>query len=83
MTKREAGAIGGRRTVERHGTEHMRTIGRRGFAALAKRLGYVGGHRRTALYLLIRAGAIPPPAELAPDQLAALAAECGLEETPW
>lgn len=32
MTKQEAGSKGGRATVERHGREHMRTIGRKGAA---------------------------------------------------
>lgn len=29
----------GRRTAEKHGAEHMRCIGKRGFVALARRLG--------------------------------------------
>lgn len=28
--KRKAGSLGGRSTVEKHGIEHMRTIGKRG-----------------------------------------------------
>jgi hypothetical protein len=32
MTKQEVGAMGGKVTVARHGREHMRAIGKRGFA---------------------------------------------------
>lgn len=36
-TKQKAGRLGGLRTVEKHGKEHMRTIGRRGAATTWKR----------------------------------------------
>ena len=32
MTKQQAGQIGGRATFEKHGTEHMRQIGKNGAA---------------------------------------------------
>lgn len=60
MTKREAGRLGGRATVARHGTEHMRAIGKHGFLGLARRLGYAGGSRHGALYRLIAKGRIRP-----------------------
>ena len=37
MTKKEAGAIGGKVTFIRYGRPHMQAIGRRGFAATVER----------------------------------------------
>lgn len=37
MTREEAGRLGGRATVARHGRAHMAEIGRRGFAAALER----------------------------------------------
>jgi hypothetical protein len=34
----------------------MQAIGKRGFASLARKLGFVGGHRRRALQRLIASG---------------------------
>lgn len=48
------GRLGGLATVARHGTEHMRTIGRRGFQATTDR--HYGGDRRRHLNELIRRG---------------------------
>lgn len=42
MSKAEAGRLGGRKTVERHGTQHMSKIGQKGFDALTERLGDYG-----------------------------------------
>ena len=36
-TKRQAGQLGGRATVARHGREHMQAIGKRGAAELWRR----------------------------------------------
>lgn len=58
MTRREAGRLGGRATVARHGRQHMAALGRRGFDALARSLGY--GGRRLALYRLASKGRIRP-----------------------
>jgi hypothetical protein len=52
----ELGRKGGRSTVERHGTEHMRAIGRKGFAALARRRGFAGGSRLGTLQWLLSRG---------------------------
>jgi hypothetical protein len=54
MTKREAGAIGGRVTVARHGREHMRAIGARGFAVTVER--YWGGDRKACVRRFIELG---------------------------
>lgn len=68
MTKREAGAMGGRRTFERHGRDHMSAIGKRGFAALAT---FARGGRKAALGRLVARGRLArrwspdlPPAEM-------------------
>lgn len=37
MTKQNAGSLGGRKTFERYGSEHMRNIGRRGAASTWQR----------------------------------------------
>ncbi len=37
MSKRQAGSIGGRETVRRHGREYMREIGKRGNVTLRER----------------------------------------------
>jgi general stress protein YciG len=60
----EFGRQGGRSTAAKYGREHMARIGRLGFAALAKRLGYAGGSRRVALIRLLRAGRLR---DLGPD----------------
>lgn len=65
----EMGRKGGKATYERHGTEHMRAIGRKGFDALAAKLGYMGGARRGALRQLLRAGRL---ADRGPDPTEAL-----------
>lgn len=59
LTKAEAGRLGGRATLARHGTEHFRRLGALGFAALAKKLGYAGGSRLGALQQLTSRGKIP------------------------
>jgi hypothetical protein len=40
LTKAEAGRLGGKSTVRRHGPEHMRAIGKAGFAALRRKFGF-------------------------------------------
>jgi len=42
---RAIASTGGRTTVERHGAEHMSTIGRRGFEAIAARYGEINAIR--------------------------------------
>lgn len=42
MSKAEAGRLGGRATVAKHGTDHMRAIGQKGFDMLVERLGDYG-----------------------------------------
>lgn len=69
-TAREAGRQGGRVTLARHGRDHMAEIGRRGFASLARRLGYMGGSRRMALVQLLQAGKLR---DLGPDPTPAIA----------
>jgi len=53
LSKAECGRLGGRATVERHGVEHMRAIGRKGFKALAT---FVRGGRQGALNRLVGKG---------------------------
>jgi hypothetical protein len=53
MSKAEAGRLGGRATFNRHGVEHMRAIGKRGFAALAT---FARGGRQEALVKLVERG---------------------------
>jgi hypothetical protein len=64
LTAKAMGRLGGRSTVQKHGREHMRALGKLGFAALALRLGYMGGSRRSALRRLIKAGRLR---DLGPD----------------
>jgi hypothetical protein len=59
LSKAKAGRVGGRATLARHGVEHFRAIGKLGFAALARRLGYVGGSRLGALQYLTAKGKVP------------------------
>lgn len=50
--KRQAGSLGGRATVARHGREHMQAIGRRGAAELWRRYELVPAG--TSGYALVR-----------------------------
>jgi hypothetical protein len=58
------GSLGGRKTVEKHGVEHMRCIGKAGFLALAKKYGLwsvtdpANPGRRKALHHLAAQGKI-------------------------
>lgn len=61
----EMGRKGGRATLERYGTEHYRELGRKGFAAYARKLGFAGGSRRGALARLLSRGKL---ADRYPDQ---------------
>ena len=54
LTKAEAGRLGGKATVRKYGPEHMRTIGKAGFQAFARKLGYMGGSRLGAIQWLQR-----------------------------
>lgn len=54
MNKREAGSLGGRTTLERHGTDHFSDIGRKGFEATVKR--WFAGDRKKAVEWLKRRG---------------------------
>jgi general stress protein YciG len=54
LTKAEAGRIGGMTTKKRHGIEHFRAIGRKGFQATCDR--HYGGDRRAMLNELIKRG---------------------------
>jgi hypothetical protein len=80
LTPQERGRLGGLATVKKYGTEHMRQIGRRGFAALVRKLGgawnpYDPGNagRRRALEQLVRLGRIRPrrpfPPQPTPEDL--------------
>ena len=83
MTRSEAGRLGGLRTVERHGREHMSAIGRRGFAALAT---FQNGGRSGALRLLTSGGKFAPfrpVVELTANQEQDLCEAVGLDEIPW
>jgi general stress protein YciG len=66
-TAREAGRKGGLACLAAHGREHMAEIGRLGFAALARRRGFVGGARLGALQFLLSKGRLrdrgPDPTE--------------------
>ena len=70
LTPAERGRLGGRATVKKYGTEHMRTIGKAGFQALARKLGFMGGSRLGAIQWLQRQKKFPgqTPAEQARDQ---------------
>jgi hypothetical protein len=50
MTRQEAGRIGGLVTAAKYGSNHMATIGSRGFQAFANR--HCGGNRRKAREVL-------------------------------
>jgi hypothetical protein len=82
VTRSEAGRLGGRRTLELYGRAHFQALGRKGFNALANRLGYVGGGRRAALARLAARGRIhmPGPPDLTPAELEALYHRVGLGE---
>ena len=54
LSKAEAGRKGGKSTVRKYGVEHMRKIGKAGFQAFAKKLGYMGGSRLGAIQWLQR-----------------------------
>jgi hypothetical protein len=43
LSKREAGRLGGLATVEKHGREHMRAIGKRGYAAAREKYRFPPG----------------------------------------
>src|SRR5947209_16601672 len=60
MSKAECGRLGGRATVARHGTEHMRAIGKAGFRGLVRYLSkrYQGASRREAVARLVAAGKV-------------------------
>jgi hypothetical protein len=68
LTKAEAGRLGGKATVRKYGPEHMRKIGKAGFAGLRKKLGYMGGAGLGAIQWLQRQGKFPRPT---PEQTAA------------
>ena len=54
LSKAEAGRKGGKSTVRKYGVEHMRKIGKAGFQAFARKLGYMGGSRLGAIQWLQR-----------------------------
>ena len=54
LTKAEAGRLGGKAIVRRYGVEPMRQIGKAGFQAFARKLGYMGGSRLGAIQWLQR-----------------------------
>jgi hypothetical protein len=68
-TAAAAGRKGGASTFARYGRSHMQAIGKAGFAAFAKRLGYMGGSRLGAIQRLQRLKRFPPART--PDQAAA------------
>ncbi|MEM8859522.1 MAG: hypothetical protein AAGD96_14430 [Chloroflexota bacterium] len=55
MTKAQAGALGGKATVEKHGRAHMQMIGRIGFQVTTDR--YFGGDREAHAEYLREHGA--------------------------
>ena len=59
LSKAEAGRKGGKSTVRKYGVEHMRKIGKAGFQALARKLGYMGGSRLGAIQWLQRKKKFP------------------------
>jgi hypothetical protein len=65
LTKAEAGRLGGKSTVRKYGPEHMRRIGKAGFAALRKKFGWNAdpcrGAGRGAIQWLQRQGKFPRP----------------------
>lgn len=84
MSRQEAGRLGGKATLARHGTDHFRTIGKAGFEALAKKLGFAGGGRRGAVAFLARhrQGFATFAADLSDAEVAALYRDAGLEPPP-
>lgn len=77
--KARAGRMGGKATAERYGREHMAEIGRKGFAGLARKLGYAGGGRRGALRMIMKKGGIPELPDLSDRELIDLQRSVGLE----
>jgi hypothetical protein len=80
LTHAERGRMGGRRTFELYGREHMSTIGRAGFQAITH---FASGGRLGALVRLQMWGKLRmrhPTIELTPEEFTELARECGLEE---
>jgi hypothetical protein len=67
-TAREAGRKGGLACLAAHGRDHMAHIGRLGFAALARRRGFMGGSRLGTLQFLLSKGKM---IDRGPDQSAA------------
>ena len=67
LTKAEAGRLGGKATVKKYGPEHMRTIGKAGFAALRRKFGFMGGSGRGALRWLNKKGKIPADPDPDPE----------------
>jgi hypothetical protein len=61
LTKAEAGRLGGKATVRKYGQEHMRKLGKAGFARLRRKLGYMGGAGLGAIQWLQRQGKFPRP----------------------
>ena len=59
LTKAEAGRLGGKATVRKYGPEHMQRIGKAGFQAFARKLGYMGGSRLGAIQWLQRKKKFP------------------------
>lgn len=68
LTPAERGRLGGKSTVRKYGVEHMRRIGKAGFAGLRRKLGYMGGAGLGAIQWLQRQGKFPRPT---PEQIAA------------
>ncbi|MBV8314184.1 MAG: hypothetical protein JOZ53_04540 [Planctomycetaceae bacterium] len=66
LSPRERGRKGGRATLAKYGHAHFQALGKLGFAALARKLGYVGGSRRQALARLVAAGKLRLPGPPAP-----------------
>jgi hypothetical protein len=67
LTKAEAGRLGGKATAKKYGPEHMRTIGKAGFAALRRKFGFMGGSGRGALRWLNKRGRIPAAPDPDPE----------------
>lgn len=81
--KAAAGRLGGLKTVETHGREHMSAIGKVGFAKLAT---YARGGRAGAFAILMNRGSITPRrpvVELTVSATRELCREVGLSEIPW
>lgn len=80
MTPAERGRLGGRRTLELYGREHMSNIGKLGFAALVT---FAGGGRMGALRRLAARGRIQmhwSTRDLSAEQLEELEREVGLSD---